>query len=83
QKEGRNLYILDTVEGIKKVELITNIDVLEANKIISVHDFDLAYTLKLLKNTNLIDRVTIIGVPVDISKEEALKQVKEVIDKLS
>ncbi|MCX8179419.1 MAG: hypothetical protein N3E38_01615 [Candidatus Aenigmarchaeota archaeon] len=79
QKEGKNLYILDTVEGIEKVELITNIDILEVNRIISVHDFDLAYTLKLLKNAKMIDRVTIIGVPVNIDKNEALEQIKEII----
>ncbi|MCX8178244.1 MAG: hypothetical protein N3D75_00220 [Candidatus Aenigmarchaeota archaeon] len=82
QKEGRNLYILDSVEGISKVELITNIDILEVNRILSVHDFDLAYTLKLMKNTNMIDRVTIIGVPINISKQEAIDQVTEVINSL-
>ncbi|MBU5687848.1 MAG: hypothetical protein KQA41_02445 [Candidatus Aenigmarchaeota archaeon] len=83
QKEGRNLYILDTVEGIKKVELITNIDILEVNRILSVHDFDLAYTLKLMRNANMIDRVTIIGVPVNISKEEAIEQIREIINSLN
>ncbi|MBU5689829.1 MAG: hypothetical protein QXM68_02935 [Candidatus Aenigmatarchaeota archaeon] len=82
QKEGRNLYILDSVEGISKVELITNIDILEVNRILSVHDFDLAYTLKLMKNTNMIDRVTIIGVPINIDKQEAIDQVTELINSL-
>ncbi len=82
QKEGRNLYILDSVEGINKVEIITNIDILEVNKIFSVHDFDLAYTLKLMKNANMIDRVSIIGVPIGISKEDALDQISEVIKKI-
>ncbi|MEM5777271.1 MAG: hypothetical protein QXJ06_02380 [Candidatus Aenigmatarchaeota archaeon] len=83
QKEGRSLYILDTVEGIKKVELITNIDILEINRILSVHDFDLAYTLKLMRNANMIDRITIIGVPVEISKEDAIEQIKEIINSLN
>jgi Ni,Fe-hydrogenase maturation factor len=82
QKEGRNLYILDAVEGIKRVELITNIDIFEVNKIFSVHDFDLAYTLKLLKNANMIDRVAIIGVPIGMSKEEALEQIKELLNSI-
>lgn len=83
QKEGKNLYILDSVEGIKKVELITNIDILEVNRILSVHDFDLAYTLKLMKNANMIDRVTIIGVPINIRKEDAIEQIKEIINSLT
>lgn len=79
QKEGRHLYILDAVEGIEKVEIIKNIDLLSTSKIYSVHDFDLAYTLKLMKKTDMIDRVTIIGVPMNITKEEALQQVKQAV----
>lgn len=82
QKEGRHLYILDAVEGIDKVEIIKNIDILVTSKIYSVHDFDLAYTLKLLKNTNMIDKVTIIGVPTNISKTDAFSQIKNTINSL-
>jgi len=82
QNEGRNLNIIDSVEGIKKVELITDIDSLQTSKIFSLHDFDLAYTLKLLKKMKMIDSVKIFGVPMNAKKEVALEQLKELIKKL-
>jgi Ni,Fe-hydrogenase maturation factor len=79
QNEGIELNIIDAVEGIKKVELITDIDSLQTSKIFSLHDFDLAYTLKLLKKMKMIDNVKIFGVPIDTKKEIVLKQLKELI----
>jgi len=79
QNEGRELNIIDAVEGIKKVELITDIDSLQTSKIYSLHDFDLAYTLKLLKKMRMVDSVRIFGVPTNAKKEVAFKQLKELI----
>lgn len=41
QNEGRNLVILDTVKGIKKVMIIKDIKSIITDKIYSLHDFDL------------------------------------------
>lgn len=78
-KEGRILYILDSVEGIDNVEIITDIDILIVNKIYSVHDFDLAYTLRLLKKMGMIEKVTIFGVPIKMRKDLAFQQLKQKI----
>jgi Ni,Fe-hydrogenase maturation factor len=78
-KEGRTLYILDTVEGIEHVVTITEIDQLITNKIYSVHDFDLAYNLKLLKKANMIENVMIFGIPMAMKKDQALKELKKII----
>lgn len=78
-KEGRSLYILDTVEGIEHVVTITEIDQLITNKIYSVHDFDLAYNLKLLKKADMIENVMIFGIPMAMKKDQALKELKKII----
>jgi Ni,Fe-hydrogenase maturation factor len=78
-KEGTTLYILDTVEGIEHVVTITEIDQLITNKIYSVHDFDLAYNLKLLKKANMIENVMIFGIPMAMKKDQALKELKKII----
>ncbi len=78
-KEGRILHILDSVEGIDNVEIITDIDILIVNKIYSVHDFDLAYTLRLLKKMGMIEKVTIFGVPIKMRKDLAFQQLKQKI----
>ncbi len=81
EKEGRNLNIIDTVQGIDKVTLLTekDIDRLEAQRIWSMHDFDLAHSLKLLKKLHAIDTVRIFGVPMSMRKEEALLQLSAMI----
>ncbi len=78
-KEGRSLYIVDTVEGIDHVITITGVDQLITNKIYSVHDFDLAYNLKLLKKADMIENVMIFGIPMAMKKGQALKELKKII----
>jgi Ni,Fe-hydrogenase maturation factor len=79
EREGRNLNIIDAVEGIGKVTLITDIDMIKTQKVLSMHDFDLGYTLKLLKKLNYIDSVRIFGVPMGMNEEEALAQLVALI----
>lgn len=78
-KEGKSLYILDTVEGIEHVITITEIDQLITDKIYSVHDFDLAHNLKLLKKAEMIEKVMIFGIPMAMKKDQALKELKKII----
>jgi len=80
-KQGRDLVILDTVEGIDTVMEINSIEQLHANKVYSMHDFDLAYNLKLLKKIGKIDSVRIIGVPMGIGEEEAMNQIQSILRK--
>ena len=73
------LNIIDTVKGIKKVEVIEDIDKIITDKIYSLHDFDLGYNLKLLKKLKMIDRIRIFGVPANMDEKEALKELKLLI----
>lgn len=81
QNEGRNLLILDTVKGIRKV-CILNLNSIKLDKIYSLHDFDLGYNLMLLKKLNLIDNATIIAVPMNMDKRKALNQIQLILTKL-
>jgi Ni,Fe-hydrogenase maturation factor len=81
ENQGRNLTILDTVEGIEKVMEINSIEQLHTNKVYTMHDFDLAYNLKLLKKIGKIDSVRIIGVPMLISEEDAMDQIQSTFKK--
>jgi len=76
--ENKKLFILDVVEGIKKVTLIKDIDKLQTNKLYSMHDFDLAYNLKLLKKVGKLKEVEIIGVPMGMDEGEAIEEVSEI-----
>jgi Ni,Fe-hydrogenase maturation factor len=71
---GKDFFILDVVKGMKKVMLISDIDRLQSGDLVSLHDFDLGFFLKLMKETGKIKDVKIIGIPQkgnlkDIKKE--------------
>lgn len=83
QNEGRILYILDSVEDIKNVTIIRNIDDLFINRIYSVHDFDLANSLKIFKKLDMIDDVIIFGVPMFMDKKKALIELVNKIKSIS
>lgn len=82
EKEGKNLIILDVGEGISKVEVIDDLEKLENKKILSMHDFDLSYELKLLKELGLIEKVKIITIPFNLDENEAFEEVREIISSL-
>ena len=73
------LIIIDTVENIKNVILIDDIEKLETNKIYSLHDFDLAFNLKLLQKICKLKRVKIFGVPMEGDEEDVLEQLEKSI----
>lgn len=75
----KELNIIDTVKGIKKVELIEDIDKIITDKIYSMHDFDLGYNLKLLKKMKMIDKVRIFGIPSNMKEKEVMKELCDVI----
>ncbi len=79
EDEGRHLLIIDSAEGIRKPSLITDIGLIHTPKIYSMHDYDLGYSLKLLKKLGYIDSVTVFGVPLRMRKAMALKQVSDMI----
>lgn len=76
----RDMSIIDVVKGIKKVELIDDIDRIVADKIYSVHDFDLGYNLKLMKKMKMIDKVKIFGIPFGIDEEKAFIELSRLIE---
>ena len=81
--ENGELYIIDTVLGIKKVEVITDLEKIQLDKIYSAHDFDLGFNLKLLQKIGELKKVVIFGVPDKISKKEALNQLSEELNKFN
>ena len=77
----KELNIIDSVKGIKKVELIEDVDSIVTEKIYSMHDFDLGYNLKLLKKMKMVDKVRIFGIPMKINEKEAFEQLSKIIRK--
>lgn len=77
--ENKELFIIDTVEGIDEVVVIDDIDKIKTENIYSLHDFDLAYNLKLLQKLGELERVKIIGVPMEGEEEIIFNQLSKLI----
>ena len=58
-----DITILDVVKNIKEPILITDISKLKINNMVSLHDFDLAYFLNLMKELDMNKNIRIIGIP--------------------
>jgi len=71
------LTIIDTVKGIKAVTVLTekDIDKFELCGKCSVHDFDLSWTLRILRKMGLVNEVWIVGVPRGMKEAVALEAV--------
>lgn len=82
EKHGNQLFILDTVEGIKEPCIIRLKDI-QKHKVISIHDCDLGFNLLLLKKLKKIEDAVIIGVPMNMTKREAMKKVTPLVSSLS
>ena len=81
--EEKRLHIIDTVIGIDDVKIITDIDKIVTGKVYSLHDFDLGFTLKLMKKAGKLQSVKIIGIPAGMDEEKAFRQVQKVMKGLS
>ncbi|MCX6766494.1 MAG: hypothetical protein NT170_01790 [Candidatus Moranbacteria bacterium] len=76
---NKELIIIDTVDGIKKVTLLDDLEKLKTDKIFSLHDFDLAFNLKLLQKIGKLKRVKIFGVPMKGDEREILDELVKLI----
>ena len=83
EKEGSELVIMDAVVGLEKPRIVT-LDELElsANPV-SLHGFDLMWSLLLLKKLGKVKQATIIGVPAKKSVKESLPEVERLLKKLT
>jgi len=73
------IVIMDVVKGIKDVMIIDDIDKLEKSNSVTLHDLDLGFYLKLLKEMNMISKIKIIGLPQSGDVGEMKEKVNEIL----
>jgi hypothetical protein len=78
----KEYVILDVAYGIKKVTLIDNVDKLVLGRLCSLHDFDMAYFLKLLRRLGKLEKVRILAIPQRMSAPKALLAVRSLLHNL-
>jgi Ni,Fe-hydrogenase maturation factor len=77
-REGE-VYILDVAKGITEIKLFDDISKINTNSIISLHDFDLGYFLKLMKEIGKIEKINIIAMPINYDKEKAKEEIRKLL----
>jgi len=77
-----DVFILDTVKGIKDVCIIYDLNLLRNRKIFTLHDFDLGFFLKLLNNVKKMKNIKIIGIPVGYQENEAEKKIEKILRRI-
>ncbi len=73
------LVLIDTVEGLNRPHVFTNVEDFVTKKPYSMHDFDLGWQLKLYKKLRMINEIKIIGVPPEGDLKQVLSGVKNLI----
>lgn len=79
----KEFILIDTVMGLQKVTIINDLDHFILSPRVSPHDYDLPLELGILQKLKKIKRIKIIGLPQNIKMEEALKQIKLILNSLS
>ncbi len=80
---SNNVWILDVVKGLKKVELIKNPKDLKLPHSITCHDLDLGFYIKLMTQTGKIKNINIIGLPFGENNIKKLeKEVLKILEKI-
>ncbi len=75
----KEILILDVVRNIKNPLIIKDTSQIKTKKIISLHDFDLGFFLKLMREINNNKKIKIIGVPPRGNAAKIAKEVQSLI----
>ncbi len=80
--EEEELIIIDSVINTDKIVIYTekDIDKFMSSPNYSVHDFDLASSLKIAKKLGRLKKFKIIGLPSGMNEDIALKELKGIIN---
>ncbi len=77
--QEEDIVILDVVKDASEVMVINDISRLKTRSLVSLHDFDLAFFLKLMQGMGINKNIRIIGIPSVGNPELLAKKVKACI----
>jgi Ni,Fe-hydrogenase maturation factor len=79
---GQHLIILDVAKGIDEPVILTDLKDLELDRVLTMHDFDLAWNLKVLMTAGQVKSVKIIALPYGMDEKKALEKSALLIKKV-
>jgi hypothetical protein len=77
------LTVIDTVKGLKKVQVFTDLNQFEASPTVTMHDLDLLAELRFLQKLGKLKKITLYGVPHTLSPEAAFTQLEALLRQCS
>ncbi|MBN1275612.1 hypothetical protein JXA12_04970 [Candidatus Woesearchaeota archaeon] len=77
--EARYDAIMDVAYGVPRVVLLDDLSKLREHRMVSLHDYDVAYFLKLMKAMGRLQRVRIIAIPASYPFGKALEEVARLL----
>jgi hypothetical protein len=76
------MFIIDTVQGLDKVTVFNSLDQFQQAPHVTMHDFDLGMQLRMLQKVGQLPKLTIFGLPIDVTEEEAFNQLSVLLRQL-
>ena len=78
---NKEMIIIDTVEGIDKVQVIDDINLIVDGPKYTPHDLDLGFNIKLLHKLGKLDKILIFGIPMEGDVEPIFGELVKEIQK--
>lgn len=76
ESDDKEILILDAVKNIESTRIIDDVSKLKSNKMMSLHDFDLGFFLKLMSTMGPKRKIKIIGIPMNGNPGKIAKEVQ-------
>jgi Ni,Fe-hydrogenase maturation factor len=74
--------ILDVAYGVPRVVILKDLSRLREHRLVSLHDYDVSFFLKLMNAIGKLSNKPIIAIPVDYDKERAIRETQMLISEL-
>lgn len=75
--DEKEILMLDVVKNIRKPIIIKDVSQIKPNKMVSLHDFDLGFFLKLMRAMGIKKKIKIIGIPPRGNASKIAKEVQQ------
>lgn len=81
-QKKQDLILIDTVFGINKVKVFSDLDVFAKSPRFGVHDYDLRLDLSILIKLKKLKKITIIGLPQFGKINNIIKQITKILSSM-
>ncbi len=78
----KKIVLLDVARNVLRPMIINDLKMLKEPNLVSLHDFDLSYFLKLIEKMHNIKNIPIIAIPKDGNKEQIIQEIAALLKSL-